>query len=370
MPAARKFEAHGESLTLREWSEKLGIRAATLRGRLQQGWTLEDAFSVDGQTRQCNICSARYKAQDGGRKYCKPCAEEKLRAYYRKKSRIRRGVAAARLDAPSKSEVRYSAHGKTHTVREWSKLLNISTTVLHSRLREGYSPEDTFTKTRPCVYCGVPLRSWKAVLCERCKKNRNAQHAQLAARELRGWSTERLDAPAPAPNRYTAHGRTLTLREWSDLLGVNHASLQTRLRKALEQVFTIERFCECGTPLDPKDLRATRCATCTTSRERKDHAKREAQRRAWKMGASKVDPITPEVWGEILEYFNHACAYCLRQDVKLTMDHVIPLSKGGDHTVQNLVPACKSCNSSKNARPIWVMLNETPSPNLQPIQHR
>lgn len=39
------------------------------------------------------------------------------------------------------------------------------------------------------------------------------------------------------------------------------------------------------------------------------------------------------------------CAYCGGPGG--TVDHVVPLSRGGQHTEGNLVPACRSCNSSK-----------------------
>ena len=32
------------------------------------------------------------------------------------------------------------------------------------------------------------------------------------------------------------------------------------------------------------------------------------------------------------------------------IDHMIPLSKGGGHTIYNIVPACRSCNRKKNAK--------------------
>lgn len=44
-----------------------------------------------------------------------------------------------------------------------------------------------------------------------------------------------------------------------------------------------------------------------------------------------------------------ACAYCGSTE-RLTLDHVIPLARGGQHRVGNLVAACKPCNSRKHAR--------------------
>jgi len=67
--------------------------------------------------------------------------------------------------------------------------------------------------------------------------------------------------------------------------------------------------------------------------------------------------LTAEQWQATLEVFGHRCAYCLRGDLPMTQDHVIPISKGGAHSEANVVPACKSCNSRKLARPVWVMAN-------------
>jgi 5-methylcytosine-specific restriction endonuclease McrA len=44
------------------------------------------------------------------------------------------------------------------------------------------------------------------------------------------------------------------------------------------------------------------------------------------------------------------CFYCKKTDVKLTLDHIIPVVKGGRHSIGNLVFACQSCNSSKGAK--------------------
>jgi len=49
----------------------------------------------------------------------------------------------------------------------------------------------------------------------------------------------------------------------------------------------------------------------------------------------------------ILKRDNHKCAYCGRSDLPLTIDHIIPKSKGGDDTWENLVSACMPCNNKK-----------------------
>jgi len=60
---------------------------------------------------------------------------------------------------------------------------------------------------------------------------------------------------------------------------------------------------------------------------------------------------------------NYECVYCgqgLRKN--LTLDHVIPQSKGGDNTWENLVTACKSCNSLKADLSLEEFGKEIPKP--------
>lgn len=71
-------------------------------------------------------------------------------------------------------------------------------------------------------------------------------------------------------------------------------------------------------------------------------------RRARKLGAT--GSITPDQWGSIKAAYAYRCAYCGDKPRKLTQDHVIPLVLGGSHAPANIVPACRSCNSSKGAR--------------------
>ena len=42
---------------------------------------------------------------------------------------------------------------------------------------------------------------------------------------------------------------------------------------------------------------------------------------------------------------------------KIHLDHYIPLSKGGEHTLSNLVISCPHCNLSKNAKDPYIFAN-------------
>lgn len=57
--------------------------------------------------------------------------------------------------------------------------------------------------------------------------------------------------------------------------------------------------------------------------------------------------LTTEEWASIKESFNCKCAYCGKKN-KLHQDHFVPLSKGGEYTHNNIIPACGRCNCSKN----------------------
>lgn len=64
--------------------------------------------------------------------------------------------------------------------------------------------------------------------------------------------------------------------------------------------------------------------------------------------------ITREEWKELKERYGHTCLRCKRKEpeIKLTLDHVLPLSLGGKNFIENAQPLCLSCNSSKGGKHI------------------
>lgn len=60
--------------------------------------------------------------------------------------------------------------------------------------------------------------------------------------------------------------------------------------------------------------------------------------------------ITAKEWKDLKEFYGNKCLCCGKTDVRLTLDHVVPLSKGGRHAIENAQPLCGSCNSSKHTK--------------------
>lgn len=61
--------------------------------------------------------------------------------------------------------------------------------------------------------------------------------------------------------------------------------------------------------------------------------------------------LTATEWREIQAKYGHRCLACA-SDGPLTIDHVVPVSKGGSNTAENIQPLCGTCNSSKSTKTI------------------
>lgn len=79
-----------------------------------------------------------------------------------------------------------------------------------------------------------------------------------------------------------------------------------------------------------------------------------AKRRAIEMNAPGGG-FTAEQDKELKKEYFGMCAYC-GSKTKIELDHVVPLISGGRHDADNIVPACKSCNSRKRKLPLLIFL--------------
>lgn len=57
-------------------------------------------------------------------------------------------------------------------------------------------------------------------------------------------------------------------------------------------------------------------------------------------------------WETLKAQYDWICPSCQSSepDIKLTEDHIIPLSKGGSHNIENIQPLCMNCNLRKGTK--------------------
>ena len=60
---------------------------------------------------------------------------------------------------------------------------------------------------------------------------------------------------------------------------------------------------------------------------------------------------TEAEWETVLEKYNRRCLKC-GTTKKITRDHIVPVTKGGSNSIDNLQPLCLQCNASKGNREI------------------
>jgi 5-methylcytosine-specific restriction endonuclease McrA len=122
------------------------------------------------------------------------------------------------------------------------------------------------------------------------------------------------------------------------------------------RVRTAARAWHAAHPEKRREYEAARSGNRSAARRDQDHRRRA--------GIKKADPETI-AYAETLR--NDPCNYC-GAPAPSTVDHIVPLSKGGVHHWTNLVAACQSCNSSKGTKSLaefllWRRQND----NLQAV---
>ena len=111
---------------------------------------------------------------------------------------------------------------------------------------------------------------------------------------------------------------------------------------------------------DPKAVRKYKREWCRKNHHRMAHY--EGVRRALKKGAA-INLAQMKEWiASVKSKPKAICYYCGRSvsTKGIHLDHIVPLSKGGAHSVENLCVACPHCNCSKRDKRIdaWVRIGQ------------
>lgn len=68
---------------------------------------------------------------------------------------------------------------------------------------------------------------------------------------------------------------------------------------------------------------------------------------------SLTSTLTIQQWENIKHYFDNKCCYC-GKELPLAQDHFVSVKNNGEYTLNNILPSCKHCNSSKGPKEFLV----------------
>jgi 5-methylcytosine-specific restriction endonuclease McrA len=204
---------------------------------------------------------------------------------------------------------------------------------------------------KPCISCGETFtcRRNNARRCKACKRKRatawaNAQRAKkpeaarVKARAFYKKHIEKhraLGREAAAARRKTEEGRAYQ----KAYRAANKERVAEKAREARRR--------RLETDAEKERERIRKNVEAWKARDPEKAALQKAldtQRRRARLGGIRSS-ISLDEWRERIALFSGNCAYCDAE--ALHMDHVIPLSRGGEDVILNVVPACAPCNLSK-----------------------
>ena len=231
-------------------------------------------------------------------------------------------------------------------------------------------------KTKECTNCNntfekkyyTSLKSWeKRLFCSRDCKHKYAQV------EIKCVSCETLFTVRKCHKNVLKNcskechsldkskrmtGRKIT---WGDKIGKTNAILMTGKKQSKEtkkkiRIKTLERVKD-GTH---NFYIHGRCTAENKKSYAKEYNARNIENKRNYLRNRRAKQVinggshTEKDWVAIKEKYNYMCLCCKKYEpeIKITKDHIVPVSKGGSNDIENLQPLCLSCNSIKWARTI------------------
>lgn len=338
--------------------------------------------------RQCSVCGNAFSYIVGSRglkKFCSVGCRDNRQAEYNRARKLRTVVPCTDCGEPSlpagqkgPTPTRCGSCAKAFRVGYHARYRSLHTqqktalqcAVCRSDFESSYAKAKScskkckaellrraFTKKRTleCEHCSklfVPKRSGRCRFCSRScgyaaqragKNNAKFNRAKAAARR-KIWPKSRVWC-AECPRCHQAYIARRKREHCSDECAYQAAleiKRQTRPK-------TPKRACaSCGGP-----TRGTRCSTCNLRISRFE-AKIRYRARCRRLQVEKVDPLI------VCARDGWRCQSCnvktpkhLRGTFGPTApecDHIVPVSKGGSHTYQNLQCLCRACNAAKGNR--------------------
>lgn len=216
--------------------------------------------------------------------------------------------------------------------------------------RAAGKPEQDTTHHQECMTCGASLEGRKHGTS--CRSDACYQRARRRDRRGQAVKDPEVTRACVRCGTEVGRGHWSFVRFCSKRCSENYWANEYARRKRP----IVHRKClACSVDIPPEaNLRRKYCSKTCAGRKRSAEVifRYVNARRARLVGAS-AKPLPKRILRRLR---SARCAYCGGPGG--TVDHVVPLNRGGQHAEGNLVPACRSCNSSKRDKLLieWLIL--------------
>lgn len=179
---------------------------------------------------------------------------------------------------------------------------------------------------------GRSLRSIKTNACYHCRKNNYNKHRDSILEYMRKYSEEHKEQISLRNKQYKAKNRDFLIVQNREYYAKNKIKIL-----AQKQIYA---------QLNKEAIKSYRTSYYETE-VGKAAKRRSNQKREYQKKNKRIINYSGRELVQRYKIFNGRCVYC-NAATDITSDHVIPLSRiQGIDRLQNIVPACRSCNSRK-----------------------
>ena len=173
---------------------------------------------------------------------------------------------------------------------------------------------------------------------------------RLSMRLRRGWSEE--DAIVRPTSNYTikTDDKLESLKSnvrWTKWLDENPDATRGQMNRRANFLLNEERERESNRKWSNSNQEVVTKRTREWRQSNPERARFHELNRERRLHATPKELIpSNQALADWKELYGQSCCYCGTTG-KLSLEHIIPISRGGLHTLSNILWACKSCNSSK-----------------------
>jgi hypothetical protein len=201
--------------------------------------------------------------------------------------------------------------------------------------------------SKRCNKCGIdkPFADYKSVpshrdhlsyTCRDCERNYNREWAKKNRDKVEAYREKYKD-------RYTERKKETKKRYAEEHKEEQKLRFQRYWEKNKDRMHARAREYYIRTRADRKQKQSE-----SNSRYRRNNLERFRQyaQRRYHIKRNLPATLTMDEWEYIKSVFEWTCCYC-GAACDLDREHFIPVTKGGGYTLENILPACNSCNTSK-----------------------